>query len=198
MKDEITQIKCKKTTFLPFVFFDFTTLHMCCRTDEYHERSRVIWLSFVAMSTSTCSKSAVRNLHQVCSSQLAAGLQFATCSKPAVRKLHQVCSSQLASSLQFPTCIKSAVRNLHQVCSSQLASSLLTTCSRLDIIKPEQAMRTHPDIALMIASCNKPAADLLQLVRFWLCSVIYNLYGVYMNPDWVTVGIELIPFPLKT
>ncbi len=30
-------------------------------------------------------------------------------------------------------------------------------------------MLTHPDIALMIASCNKPAADLLQLVRFWLC-----------------------------
>ncbi len=59
--------------------------------------------------------------------------------------------------------------NLHQVYSSQLASSLLTTCSRLDIIKPEQVMRTHPDIALMIASCNKPAADLLQLVRFWLC-----------------------------
>ncbi len=108
-------------------------------------------------------------LQQVCSSQLASSLQFATCIKSAVRNLHQVCSSQLASSLQFATCIKSAVPNLHQVCSSQLASSLLTTCSRLDIIKPEQAMRTHPDIALMIASCNKPAADLLQLVRFWLC-----------------------------
>ena len=120
----------------------------------------------------TCIKSAVRNLHQVCSSQLASSLQFATCIKSAVRNLHQVCSSQLASSLQFATCIKSAVRNLHQVCSSQLASSLLTTCSRLDIIKPEQAMRTHPDITLMIASCNKPAADLLQLLRFWLCIII--------------------------
>ena len=109
------------------------------------------------------------NLQQVCSSQLAAGLQFATCGRSAVRNLHQVCSSQLASGLQFATCIRSAVRNLHQVCSSQLASSLLTTCSRLDIIKPEQAMRTHPDIALMIASCNKPAADLLQLVCFCRC-----------------------------
>ena len=106
----------------------------------------------------------------VCCHAIATSLQFATCIKTAVRKLHQVCSSQVASSLQFPTCIKSAVRNLYQVCSSQLASSLLTTCSRLGIIKPEQAMRTHPDIALMIASCNKPAADLLQLVRFWLCN----------------------------
>ena len=34
---------------------------------------------------------------------------------------------------------------------NQLASSLLTTCSRLVIIKPEQAMRTHPDIGLMTA-----------------------------------------------
>ena len=30
-------------------------------------------------------------------------------------------------------------------------------------------MRTHPDIGLMIATCSKPAADLLQLARFWLC-----------------------------
>jgi hypothetical protein len=46
----------------------------------------------------------------------------------------------------------------------------MTTCIRLDIIKPEQAMRTHPDIGLMIASCIKSAADLLQLARFWLCT----------------------------
>ena len=39
------------------------------------------------------------------------------------------------------TCIKPA-------CSSQLAASLLITCNRLVIIKPERAMRTHPDIDL--------------------------------------------------
>jgi hypothetical protein len=83
--------------------------------------------------------------------------------------LHQACSSQLATSLQFTTCSKSAVHNLHQACSSQLAASLFTTCNKLDIIKPEQAMRTHLDIGLMIASCIKSAADLLQLARFWLC-----------------------------
>jgi hypothetical protein len=83
--------------------------------------------------------------------------------------LHQICSSQIASSLQFTTFIKSAVHNLQQACSSQLAASLLTTCNRLDIIKPEQAMRTHPVIGLMIASCIRSAADLLQLARFWLC-----------------------------
>ena len=53
------------------------------------------------------------------------------------------------------TCIKPA-------CSSQLAASLLTTCKRLVITKPEQAMRTHPDIGLVVG-------DLLQLARFWLC-----------------------------
>jgi hypothetical protein len=65
---------------------------------------------------------------------------------------HQACSSQFASSLQFTTCIKPVVYNLQQVCGRQLAASLLTTCNRLDIIKPEQAMRTHPDIAMMITS----------------------------------------------
>ena len=109
-------------------------------------------------------------MQQACSSQLAASLQFAICSKPAVHNLQQVCSSQLAASLQFTICSKSAVRNLQQVCSSQLAASLLTTCSRLVVIKPEQAMRTHPDIGLMIATCSKSAADLLQLARFWLCT----------------------------
>ena len=108
-------------------------------------------------------------MQQACSSELAASLQFAICSKPAVHNLQQVCSSQFAASLQFTICTKSAVRNLQQVCSSQLAASLLTTCSRLVVIKPEQAMRTHPDIGLMIATCSKSAADLLQLARFWLC-----------------------------
>jgi hypothetical protein len=57
----------------------------------------------------------------------------------------------------------------HQPCSSQLPSSLqFTTCNRLDIIKPEQAMWMHPDIGLMIASCSK-SADVLQLACFWLC-----------------------------
>ncbi len=118
----------------------------------------------------------------VCCNAIMPQIIATTCIKSTVRNLQRmqhVCSSQPAASLQFATCSKSADRKLHQVCSSQLAASLLTTCSRLDIIKSEQAMRTHiikseqamrthPDIGLMIASCKKPAADLLQLARFWL------------------------------
>jgi hypothetical protein len=44
--------------------------------------------------------------------------------------------------------------------NSQLAASLLTTCNRLVIIKPEQAMGSHPDISLVVR-------DLL--ARFCLC-----------------------------
>ena len=126
----------------------------------------------------TCIKSVDDNLHHVCGSQLASSLQLTTCIKSAVHNLHQACSSQLAASPQFTTCIKPAVHNLHQICSSQLAASLLTTCNRLDIIKPEQAMRTHPDIGLMIASCIKSAADLLQLARFWLARNATDLLQV--------------------
>ena len=63
------------------------------------------------------------------------------------------------------TCIKRA-------CSSQLATSLLTTCNRLVIIKPKQAMRTHPDIGWFIA-------DLLHLARFWLCNSEWKLPCTY-------------------
>ena len=38
----------------------------------------------------------------------------------------------------------------------------LTAYNRLVIIKPEQAMRTHSDVGLMMG-------DLLQHARFWLC-----------------------------
>ena len=60
---------------------------------------------------------------------------------------------------------------IQPACSSQLAASLLTTCNKLVIIKPEQAMRTHPDIGFVIA-------DLLQLARFWLCSESYSIYFI--------------------
>ena len=59
--------------------------------------------------------------------------------------------------------MKQLASSLHVVRNSQLAS-LLTTRNRLVIIKPERAMRTHPDIGLAIA-------DLLQLARFWLCTM---------------------------
>ena len=46
--------------------------------------------------------------------------------------------------------IKLAVKQV----DNQLASSLLTTWSRLVIIKPEQAMRTHPHIGLTMLQRN--------------------------------------------
>ena len=78
------------------------------------------------MQLTTCSKPAVQNLLQVCSSQFAASLQFTICSKSAVHNLQQVCSSQFAPSLPFATCSKSAVRNLQQACW-QLAADLLSS-----------------------------------------------------------------------
>ena len=69
-----------------------------------------------------------------------------------IRQSHD---TQLEMPVDETTCIMPAY-------SLQLATSLLTTCNRLGIIKPEQAMRMHPDIGLVIG-------DLLQLARFWLC-----------------------------
>ena len=87
-------------------------------------------------------------------------------------RLHISSESFTTAQNSYQTCCNLTFADLLQVdettyikpaCSSQLAASLLTTCNRLVIIKPEQAMRTHSDIGLVIA-------DLLQLARFWLCS----------------------------
>ena len=60
------------------------------------------------------------------------------------------------------TCIK-------PVCSSQLAASLLTICNRFVIIKPEQAMRTHPDIGLVIADLMEDATlSVLAVFRLYI------------------------------
>ena len=88
-------------------------------------------------------------------------------------KFHQVCEHQTCCNLIFVdlvqvdeiTCIKPA-------CSSQLAASLLTTCNnRLAIIKPEQAMRTHPDIGLLIAD-----------LRVSGCVDLFCLFKLYCQP----------------
>ena len=63
---------------------------------------------------------------------------------------------------------------------NQLALSLLTTSCKLVIIKPEQAMRTHPDIGLMSPS----------LVQFWLCTVQAASY------KWVFKRLKSTPSQL--
>ena len=77
------------------------------------------------------------------------------------RTLHQVCENQLSKQLASSLWIKSL--------DNELATSLLTSCRRLVIIKPEQAMRTHPDIGLMTARqqpCNRFAATSAFLVVY--------------------------------
>ncbi len=90
-----------------------------------------------------------------------------SCIKPVdFIKLHQVCEHETCCNLIFADLLQvDETTYIKPVCSLQLAASLLTTCNRLVIIKPEQAMRTHPDIGLVIA-------DVLQLARFWLCRTL--------------------------
>ena len=80
---------------------------------------------------------------------------------------HQVASNLWTSdSLQLDICRLAATwwNNLHQACMqfATCSKSVNNMYNRLVIIKPEQAMRTPPDIGLVMA-------DLLQLAHFWLC-----------------------------
>ena len=48
-----------------------------------------------------------------------------------------------------------SINEIHTLLTlKQLASSLLTTCSRLVLVKPKQAMRTDPDICTMTTRRN--------------------------------------------
>ena len=94
--------------------------------------------------------------------------KLVSCSKSVgFMKFQQVCENQTCCNLiqYLQTCCKL----LKQLPSSlwikslncRLASSLLTTCSRVVIIEPEQAMQTHTDIGLMTArqqACSRLAA----------------------------------------
>lgn len=80
-----------------------------------------------------------------------------TCSKSA-DKLQQICW-QLVASLMTTTCSKS-VHNLKQVCWQRVTDLFSTSWS-----KPCERIWYQLDAT----NCNKPAADLLQLGRFWLC-----------------------------
>ena len=54
---------------------------------------------------------------------------------------------------------------------NQLATNLLTTCNRFVVNELSQAMRTHPDIGLLIKYVARlQNVKLLQVARFWLCS----------------------------
>ena len=84
----------------------------------------------------------------------------AICQKVVSRlltSLLQVCEHQTCCNLIFADLLQvDETTYIKPACSSRLAASLLTTCKRLVIIKPEQAMRMHPDIGMVIA-------DMLQL-----------------------------------
>ena len=58
---------------------------------------------------------------------------------------------------------------------NQLILHLLTACSRLVIIKPEQAMRMHPDIGLMIAR-QQSRSSFTATCAFL---TVYNAYYYY-------------------
>ena len=82
---------------------------------------------------------------------------LSSCIKPiSFIKFYQVCENQTRCNLIFQDFLQA----LKQLASSlwiksldnQLTSSLLTTCSRLVIVKLEQAMGTHSHIGLMTAS----------------------------------------------
>ena len=73
-----------------------------------------------------------------------------SCIKPVeFIKLYQVCEYQTCCNLIFADLLQvddqKQLTYIKPACSSQLAVSLLTTCNRLVINKPDQAMRTHPD-----------------------------------------------------
>ena len=90
-------------------------------------------------------------------------------------KIRLVATSHLQTS--YNLLIQLAASLWMSIFDNQLATSLLTTCNRLVVNKLSQAMRTHPDIALLITSPFQDAStDLLQIALFWLYKVSSSVY----------------------
>ena len=66
---------------------------------------------------------------------------------------------------------------------NQLATSLLTTCNRRVRRELSQAMRTHPDIILLITNLLQDVnvTDLLQLARFCVSSANITFQNAFEN-----------------
>ena len=77
---------------------------------------------------------------------------------------------------------------------NQLASCLLTTCSRLVIIKSKEAMRTHPDIGLMTArqqSCSRLAVVYLNILSRCTWSAINTSKSLFAFLTCITLTNKL-------
>ena len=88
-------------------------------------------------------------------------------------ELQQACESQACCNLSFAetwyNLLKQLVASLWITSfDNQLAITLLTTCNRIDINKLSQAMRTYPDIGLLIQSFARCHQDLMQLLAVYL------------------------------
>ena len=84
-----------------------------------------------------------------------ASLAPTSCIKPVdVAKLHQVCEHQTCCNLIFADLPQADEMTYMQFATC--SKSVVTICNRLVIIKPKQAIRTHPDIGLVIADYTTP------------------------------------------
>ena len=110
-------------------------------------------------------------------------------------KLQQVCQSQFCCNLSFAETWYNLLKQLAASLwitsfDNQLAVTLLTTCNRLVVNKLSQAMRTHPDIGLLIqffARCQQTCCN------FWLCTCdVKDFRRAYSpNPYYSYVGGSL-------
>ena len=115
-----------------------------------------------------------------------------TCCKlwiwPACCKLSTNCENQTCCNLIFAdllqvvetTCIKLVDKKSWQ----STCSKPVTTCSRLVIIKTEQAMQTHSDIGLMTA--RERACSILVATCVFL--VVYGKGSIYFQPHIKTLS----------
>ena len=148
---------------------------------KYHVNASVILYRSrkLQQTTQTCCKLWILPACRKMSSSCSESVDFI--------KLQQVCENQTCCNLIFADLLHAVETTASSLwiksLDNQLPASLLTTCSRLVIIKPEQAMRTHPDIGLMTArqqACSRLAATFAFLaVQSILSSCRENLLACY-------------------
>ena len=101
---------------------------------------------------------------------------LSSCNKSVKMRLVAICHLQICYNLLKRLAASLWITHF----DNQLTTSLLTTCNRLVVNKLSQAMRTHPDIGLLVTSCCKMSTDLLTSwvwddnITVYLFSFAYN------------------------
>ena len=99
--------------------------------------------------------------------RLSTDLSISVSNRPVTICCRQHCRYSVST-----TCDRSVENSIAAAPSEQIVKRPVDKVMRLCPNRLSQDDGMHPDIGLLTTSCNRPVADLFQLARNWLCTIL--------------------------